>query len=135
VTAATEIPDEFHPLLQSTAVAFVSTIGKHGEPQITPQWFLWDGQRVRISIVEGRQKLRNLRRDPRISVLITDPAKPTFYVELRGRIGELVPDPEFALESAIATKYTGSWKNVEPEGAVRYATEIILQRYTAQRGH
>ena len=62
-----EIPAEFHGLLASRAVAFVGTIGKHGEPQMTPIWFLWDGERVRLSLVEGRQKLRNLQRDPRIS--------------------------------------------------------------------
>jgi nitroimidazol reductase NimA-like FMN-containing flavoprotein (pyridoxamine 5'-phosphate oxidase superfamily) len=61
-----EIPEAFHDLLRSRAVAFVSTIGKGGAPLITPLWFLWDGGRVRISLVEGRQKLRNLRRDLRI---------------------------------------------------------------------
>ncbi len=133
--ATSEIPAEFRDLLQSRAVAFVSTIGKRGEPQVTPQWFLWDGERVRISIVEGRQKLRNLRRDPRISVMITDPAHPTFYIELRGRVGELVPDQELALERAIATKYTGSWQDVEATGTVRYATEIVVERITSQLGH
>jgi PPOX class probable F420-dependent enzyme len=101
-----EVPEEFHELLQSRGVAFVSTIGKRGEPQTTPLWFLWDGERVRTSLVEGRQKLRNLCRDPRISVVIAEPARPTFYLELRGTVSELVPDPE--LERAVAVKYTGS---------------------------
>lgn len=35
-----EIPTEFHGLLSSRAVAIVGTIGKHGEPQVTPIWFL-----------------------------------------------------------------------------------------------
>ena len=73
-----DIPELFHDMLNSRAVAFVSTIGKRGEPQVTPLWFLWDGARVRISLVEGRQKLRNLRRDPRIAMAIADPARPTF---------------------------------------------------------
>jgi PPOX class probable F420-dependent enzyme len=71
-----EIPEAFHELLASRAVAFVSTIGKRGEPQVNPIWFLWDGERVRISLVEGRQKLRNLRRDPRIALAVVDPARP-----------------------------------------------------------
>jgi PPOX class probable F420-dependent enzyme len=129
------VPEAFHGLLQSNAVAFVSTIGRRGEPQVTPLWFLWDGERVRISLVEGRQKLRNLRRDPRIAVAIADPARATYYLELRGTVGELVPDPELALERAIATKYTGSWEDVEPPGTVRYATAIVVEKTTSQLGY
>jgi PPOX class probable F420-dependent enzyme len=129
------ISEVFHDLLRSRAVAFVSTLGKDGAPQVTPLWFLWDGERVRISLVEGRQKLRNLRRDPRIAVAIADPARPTFYLELRGAVAELVPDPGLELERAIAEKYTGSWEDVEPPGAVRYATSVIVERTTSQLGH
>jgi PPOX class probable F420-dependent enzyme len=78
------IPEEFHPLLESRALALVSTLGPGGAPQITPIWFLFDGGRVRFSLVEGRQKLRNLRRDPRVSVVVIDPSRPTHYIELRG---------------------------------------------------
>jgi PPOX class probable F420-dependent enzyme len=130
-----EIPSEFQDLLSSTAVAFVGTIGKRGEPQVTPLWFHWDGERVRISLVEGRQKLRNLRRDPRISLTIVNPAQPTHYLELRGRIADLTVDPDLALEKTIARKYTGDWTDVEPPGTPRYATSVIVQRTTSQLGH
>jgi PPOX class probable F420-dependent enzyme len=131
----TDIPEVFHELLRSRAVAFVSTIGRSGAPQITPLWFLWDGDRVRISLVEGRQKLRNLRRDPRIAVAIADPARPTFYLELRGTVSDLVPDPGLELERAIAEKYAGGWVDVEPPGTPRYATSVVVERTTSQLGH
>jgi len=130
-----EIPASFHDLLSSTAVAMVGTIGKRGEPQVTPLWFLWDGQRVRMSLVDGRQKLRNLQRNPLISVVIVDPARPTYYLELRGRIDDLVPDPELALEKTIARKYTGEWVDVHPPGTVRYVTGVVVERITSQLGH
>ena len=130
-----EIPATFHDLLSSTAVAMVGTIGKRGEPQVTPLWFLWDGEHVRISLVDGRQKLRNLQRNPLISVVIVDPARPTYYVELRGRVDELVVDPELALEQAIARKYAGEWTDVEPPGTKRYAASVVVERITSQVGH
>lgn len=130
-----EIPVEYHELLASRSVAFVGTIGKHGEPQVTPIWFLWDGEQVRISLVEGRQKLRNVRRDPRISLAVVDPARPTHYLELRGRVDELTPDPDLALERAIAEKYTDAWTDVEPPGTPRYATWIVVEHATSQLGH
>ncbi|QNE16927.1 PPOX class F420-dependent oxidoreductase [Kribbella qitaiheensis] len=129
-----EIPIAFHQLLRSTAVAFVSTVGKRGEPQVTPLWFLWDGESVRISLVEGRQKLRNLRRDRRIAVVVVDPAHPTHYIELRGTVSDLTPDPDLALERSIAEKYAGEWTDSEPPGTPRYATSIVVEKTTMQQG-
>ena len=130
----TSIPPDLVPLLESSAVAFVSTIGPRGEPQTTPLWYLWDGHVVRFSLVEGRQKLRNLQRDPRISVVVVDPADPTWYVELRGRVDALTSDPELELERKVAEKYTGGHVDFEP-GARRFATHVIVEKVTAQRGH
>jgi len=129
------IPPEWVALLESTAVAFVSTLGPRGEPQTTPQWFLWEDGSVRISLVEGRQKLRNLRRDPRISVVIVDPADPTWYIELRGHIDALAPDPDLVLERKVAEKYTGHHHDLEAPGIQRFATKLVVERITSQRGH
>lgn len=132
-----DIPAPLRPLLDSTAVAFVSTIGPRGEPQTTPLWFLLEDGAVRISLVEGRQKLRNLRRDPRISLVIVDPARPTRYVELRGRVDELVADPGAALEARIAAKYapvapTAAEGASADEGLARFATSVLVEKVTSQ---
>ena len=128
------IPPDLVPLLESTAVAFVSTIGPRGEPQTTPLWYLWDGDVVRFSLVEGRQKLRNLRRDPRISVVVVDPAEPTWYVELRGLVGALTLDGELDLERKVAEKYAGGHVDVERRYTpIRH--HVIVEKVTAQRGH
>lgn len=128
------IPPDLVPLLESAAVAFVSTIGHRGEPQTTPLWFLWDGDVVWFSLVEGRQKLRNLRRDPRLSVVVVDPAEPTWYVELRGRVDVLTLDRELDLERKVAEKYAGGHVDLEP-GTPRFVTHVIVEKVTAQRGH
>ena len=101
---ASERPPVADPVLESTAIAFISTIGPTGAPQTTPQWFLWEDGALHFSLVDGRQKLRNLRRDPRLSVVVANPADPTWYVEFRGHVDDLVPDPELALERKIARR-------------------------------
>lgn len=128
------IPTELMPLLESTAVAFVSTIGPNGEPQTTPLWFLWADGALRFSLVDGRQKLRNLRRDPRLSVVVADPADPTWYVELRGHV-ELAPDPDLSLERRVAEKYLGRHTDVEPPGTMRFAATLVPARITHQLGY
>ncbi len=127
------IPEDFHPLLHSTAVAFVSTIGGSGAPQVTPMWFVYDDH-VQFSLVSGRQKLRNLQRDPRLAVLVVDPARPTFYIELRGHV-EMVEDPELTLERRVSMKYTGGWSDGETPDTMRYAATVHVERVTSQRGH
>ena len=130
-----DVPQPLLYLLDSTAVAFVSTIGPRGEPQTTPLWFLHADGAVRISLVEGRQKLRNLRRDPRISLVVVDPARPTRYVELRGRVDGLVPDADRALERRIAAKYApggAAEEEQDDDGLVRYAATVVVQKVTSQ---
>ena len=90
---------------------------------------------LHFSLVDGRQKLRNLRRDPRLSVVVANPADPTWYVELRGHVGELVPDPELALERKIAVKYTGEHADIEPPGTARFAATLVVEKITSQLGH
>lgn len=129
-----EIPAELAALLDSTAVALVSTIGPKGEPQTTPIWFVWKDGAVQFSLVDGRQKLRNLRLDPRASVVIVDPAEPTRYLELRGQV-HLAADPDLALEREIAVKYRGAHTDVEPPGTMRFAATLDVERVTSQAGH
>lgn len=131
---SSEIATDLIPLLESDAIAFVSTIGPRGEPQTTPLWFLWDDGQLRFSLVEGRQKLRNLRRDPRLSVTVANPADPTWYVELRGRVEDLSHDPDLALERRVAEKYAGQHVDVEPPGTARFAATLTVERVTSQRG-
>ena len=93
-------------LLASTALANVATIGPDGAPQVNPVWFDWDGTHLRFGQITTRQKVRNLRRDPRIAVAIVDLANPTRYLEIRG-VARLMPDPEAELTDRLAKKYLG----------------------------
>jgi PPOX class probable F420-dependent enzyme len=133
-----DVPAPLRYLLDSPAVAFVSTIGPRGEPQTTPLWFLHADGAVRINLVEGRQKLRNLRRDPRISLVVVDPTRPTRYVELRGRVDDLVPDPDRALERRIAAKYQPVAPRDAPadgpddDSLTRYVATVVVEKVTSQ---
>lgn len=51
----------------------VGAIRRDGRPQITPNWFYWDGARIYVSTTRNRQKYRNLRRDPRVQLVLDDP--------------------------------------------------------------
>ena len=101
------IPESYEDLLQSTALAQVATIGPHGEPQVNPVWFGWDGEHLKFSQTKTRQKYRNLRRDPRIALSIVDPENPYAYLEIRGEVARIEEDPDLAFANSMAKKYLG----------------------------
>jgi PPOX class probable F420-dependent enzyme len=102
------IPASHLNLLASTALANVATTGPDGAPQVNPVWFLWDGAHLRFGGTLTRQKIRNLRRDPRIAVAIVDPANPQRYLELRGAAVAIEADPDRTLIRALVRKYLGT---------------------------
>jgi PPOX class probable F420-dependent enzyme len=101
------IPADKLDLLESKALADVATIGPHGEPQVNPVWFGWDGAYVKFSQTTGRQKFRNLQRDNRIALSIVDPENPFRYLEIRGKVARVDPDPDKAFIDEMANKYMG----------------------------
>lgn len=125
------IPDRFHRLLDSPVLAFVSTIGRHGRPQISPIWFLFDGQHVLLSLIAAKQKYRNLMRDPRIAIAFNDPSRPTTYLEIRGH-ADISPDPGDAVFARISRKYTGRVVSLEPPETRRFVARIQVESYTFQ---
>ena len=67
-------------------------------------------------------------------MLVVDPARPTFYVELRGT-ASLLASPDCTLEREVSIKYTGGWGDAETEGTMRYAATMQIERITSQQGH
>lgn len=128
------IPQEYEDLLHSKALAHVATIGPDGEPQNNPVWFDWDGQYVYFSQTTARQKYRNVQKDGRIAFSIVDPANDYRYLEVRGKLARIDPDPELAFINKMASKYIG--QDVYPyhnPGDVRVII-VVEPEHTTQMG-
>jgi PPOX class probable F420-dependent enzyme len=106
--AAKNSLESFADLFAKKAFAHVATIMPNGSPQVTPVWFDYDGTYIRINSAKGRQKDRNLRRDPRVAISIQDPENPYRYVQLRGRVVEMTEEGADAHIDLLAKKYTGA---------------------------
>jgi len=62
------IPEKYVDLFQKPAFASLGTLMPDGRPQVTPVWCEFDGQHVIFNSARGRQKDRNVRRDPRVAL-------------------------------------------------------------------
>lgn len=68
--------DETNDFLSGRWVARMATIGRDGYPAVTPLWYLWDGKCLYFNIAKSRQSLKNLARNPKVSVVIDMDERP-----------------------------------------------------------
>ena len=64
--------------------AIVATLMPDGRPQLTPNWYLWDGERFWVSTLDWTVKVKNAKRDPRVTLCIDGPDRRTNYVQVFG---------------------------------------------------
>src|SRR5579884_17697 len=101
------IPQNFRDLFNKRAFAALTTLMPDGSPQTTPVWVDFDGQYVIFNSARGRQKDRNVRRDPRVALAVVDPENPYRYLEVRGKVAEITEDGAAAHIDKMAKKYLG----------------------------
>ena len=99
--------EETRRLLDGRNVATVATLNPDGGPQTTVVWIVRDGDFVLFSTTAGRQKARNLARDPRVSLTVFDAGNPYQSVDIRGT-AELIEDRDKSLLRPLWQKYLGS---------------------------
>jgi PPOX class probable F420-dependent enzyme len=98
--------DATQALLDGPNFAVVATLTAGGAPHTSTVWYVRDGDAVLISVTADKLKARNLSRDPRISLTVSDRENPYHSVDIRGT-AELVDDPEKTLPARLAKRYLG----------------------------
>ncbi len=101
------IPADILELLRAPSPCFITTLMKDGSPQTTQTWVDTDGEHVVINTVEGFQKVRNVRRDPRVSVVVSDSRQPFRYAEIRGEVVSMTTEGGAEHIEQLSRKYTG----------------------------
>jgi PPOX class probable F420-dependent enzyme len=104
------IPDKYRDLFTKRAFASLATLMPDGGPQVTPVWVDLEGDLVLVNTARGRQKDKNMRRDPRVAMAIIDPENPYRYLEIRGRVAEITEEGADAHIDKMAKKYLGADK-------------------------
>jgi hypothetical protein len=100
---------ESHADLLTTKKAFaqLATLNPDGSPQVTPVWVDFDGSHVLINTAKGRVKAKNLAREPRVAISLSDPDNPYRYLGIQGRVVEMTETGGDAHIDKMAKKYLG----------------------------
>ena len=93
--------------LTTKDIVVLATVGADGAPLVTPMWFLHDPSALTMISVDATQKVRNLRRDPRVYVVGESGTRGDVRgVGVRGRAEFLADSPERrALATRLLDKY------------------------------
>ena len=102
-----KLPDDLLALLHLPSPCYLSTLMPDGSPQLTQTWVDTDGEHVLINSVAGFQKIRNIERDPRVALTVSDPANPASYVTVRGRVVNVTADGAADHIEKLAQRYLG----------------------------
>ncbi|MER8006424.1 MULTISPECIES: PPOX class F420-dependent oxidoreductase [unclassified Streptomyces] len=119
--------DPVRALLDGKNFAGVATLGPDGAPHNSVVWIKREGDTVLFSSTDGRQKVRNLRRDPRVSLTVFDLADPYTSVEIRGT-AEILPDEAKRLPYELSHKYLGIDPPAEKDDEVRVIIRVTPRR-------
>ena len=111
-----QLPESAHRLFERPFNAVLTTINPDGSPQTSLIWSSLDGDDVVIGMEERRPKVRNIRADPRVTLLIEDhdernPAGLSQYLLIRGRAsieGPGIPHEFTALMDRQARRFLGA---------------------------
>ena len=94
--ATVRIPASHRHLIAGGACVALATVLPDGQPQITPVWCNADGDDLLVNTMRGFRKERNMRANPRVTLLAYDPAQPLCHIEVRGRVAQMTEDGALA---------------------------------------
>jgi PPOX class probable F420-dependent enzyme len=131
-------PEEQRELIHSERIVVVSTLGRRGWPHSMPLWYVPREGEIWIYTYAKSQKVRNLERDPRATLMIETGHE---YGELRGveieAEAEIHRDLEtvFELVKELTSRYAGGAEVDEQtaEGLKSQARKRVAIRFAPQR--
>lgn len=126
------IPDALRDLLENPNYGALGTVRPDATVQVNPMWFEFDGEHVLFTHTTTRQKYRNLRANPSMSLMVFDPAQPYRYIEVRGRLVDEVPDPEGAFYVRLGQRYGNAAQEAPADRADRVILKMSVEKVGGQ---
>lgn len=101
----TEIPASHRDMLERPLFGHLGTVKPDGAPQVTPVWFVWDGEFLAFTTSTQRRKYHHMVANPNVALSVNDPGQPYRYLEVRGTVERIEPDTEGDFFFRLAGRY------------------------------
>lgn len=98
--------------LRQELMIWLNSVKANGHPHTVPVWFLWDGTQIFIFSQPGKQKIRNIQRNPHVTLSLDtrDEGSDIVIIEGEARLEQQQPDP--AMLQDYANKYAEQMKSM-----------------------
>ena len=124
----TTIPADFAHLLTEPNFGILGTIRPDDTVQVNPMWFEYDGDHIRFTHTSTRSKFRNLQKNPSMSLAVPDPKNPYSFIELRGKLAEVIPDPTGAYYVHLGQRYGNAGQQAPSDSDVRVILVMSIEK-------
>lgn len=127
---AVTIPDTHRDLLQEPVHAVLTTMMADGTPQSSMVWADYDGEYILINTTLERQKGRNMRANPKVTLLVIDPKDSSRWVGVRGIVVAMTEDGAEAHANKLTQLYTGKtyfYGDIYPVEQKHKETRVIVK--------
>ena len=101
------LPELAQQLLDAPTIGHLATLMPDGSPQCTSVWVGREGDWVLVNSVDGRVKVANVRRDPRVSLSMVSGDDSDIAVSISGLVREVTFEGAEALIDDLSEKYYG----------------------------
>ena len=132
MSASDVIPAHLIHLLEKPNYAFLGTIRPDETVQVNPMWFDFDGETLRFTHTTYRAKYRNLQHNPSMSLAILNDENAFNYIEVRGKLVEVVPDPTGDFYVHLGRRYGNAEQQPPADSADRVILVMSIEHYTTQ---
>ena len=132
VVGMSEIPAGYEDLLTRPLFGHFATVRPDGNPAVTPMWFSWDGEVLRFTHTTRRAKLRNIEHNRHVALSVLDPDEPYRYLQARGEVESVEPDPTGAFYLELAVRYGREYPAPPPDAPDRVIISVRPFAYSKQ---
>ncbi|HLO14472.1 MAG TPA: PPOX class F420-dependent oxidoreductase [Anaerolineales bacterium] len=99
------IPNTHLDLFQTPIHGVLTTIMPDGMPQSSIIWVDYDGEYILVNTTLERQKGRNMRTNPKVTILVIDPKNSSRWIEVRGQVREITTKDSEAHADKLTQRY------------------------------
>ncbi|QGH70396.1 PPOX class F420-dependent oxidoreductase [Pseudactinotalea sp. HY158] len=124
------IPGGLRDLVTAAHVGCLGTVRPDGGVQVNPMWFRLNEGAIEFTHTTTRAKFRNLQENPAMSLCVTDPADPDRFIELRGRLIRIEPDPTGRFYQVLAARYGQPDAPAPPDAENRVILVMSIEHVT-----
>jgi PPOX class probable F420-dependent enzyme len=108
-------PETYIDLLQRPLFAHFATVAADGSPRVNVMWFLWDNDAgvLKLTHTNQRHNFRYLQKNPAVALSIADPDDQYRFLQVRGVVDHVEPDPTGAFYNTLQQRYRGHTSEVK----------------------